>query len=440
MKGISKFTLVIFVWLWIVPASSPQEKLTLTLDKSIQMALAQNPYHLASGKKVDAAQSRVKEAFAGFFPSISAQGLKTLDEKVFELEFPSIIPGETAQTVEFDFTRDYQFSFALSVPIFTGGRLVGGLKQANNNLKSSREVLRQSKHQTIFNTKKAFYGILLAREFVQVSEEAVAVSEKLYNNIKIQYEVGLSSQFDLLRSEVQLANLKPQLIKARNNLSIMELNLKTILGLDLAKEIDIMGELIFKSFEPDLESCLGKALQNRPEIKQMEFQKLIAREGLKIARASRLPTVSISGQFNYWADAFNFKKDNWQDYYTINLMLNIPIFNGFVTSARVGQARANFNELEYTQKGLKEMLKFEVRQSVLLLQEARESLISQEKNVEQAQESLRIAELNFAEGLVTMLDINQTQAALTQAKSNYSQALYDYVLALAELDRAMGTE
>ena len=260
---------------------------------------------------------------------------------------------------------------------------------------------------------------------MQVSEEAVAVSEKLYNNIKIQYEVGLSSQFDLLRSEVQLANLKPQLIKARNNLSIMELNLKTILGLDLAKEIDIMGELIFKSFEPDLESCLGKALQNRPEIKQMEFQKLIAREGLKIARASRLPTVSISGQFNYWADAFNFKKDNWQDYYTINLMLNIPIFNGIVTSARLG---------------LKEMLKFEVRQSVLLLQEARESLISQEKNVEQAQESLRIAELNFAEGLVTMLDINQTQAALTQAKSNYSQALYDYVLALAELDRAMGTE
>ncbi len=106
MKGISKFTLVIFVWLWIVPASSPQEKLTLTLDKSIQMALAQNPYHLASGKKVDAAQSRVKEAFAGFFPSISAQGLKTLDEKVFELEFPSIIPGETAQTVGFDFTGD----------------------------------------------------------------------------------------------------------------------------------------------------------------------------------------------------------------------------------------------------------------------------------------------------------------------------------------------
>jgi outer membrane protein TolC len=84
------------------------------------------------------------------------------------------------------------------------------------------------------------------------------------------------------------------------------------------------------------------------------------------------------------------------------------------------------------------MILFEVRQAVLRLSEARESLMSQEKNVEQAVESLRIAELNFSEGLATTLDVSSVQAALTQAKTNYSQALYDYVMSRAELDKAVG--
>jgi outer membrane protein TolC len=95
-------------------------------------------------------------------------------------------------------------------------------------------------------------------------------------------------------------------------------------------------------------------------------------------------------------------------------------------------------EMELTKKGLEETIRFEVRQAILNLSEARESLLSQEKNVEQAQESLRIAELNFSEGLATTLDVSSAQAALTQAKTNYSQALYDYVVSLAELDKAMG--
>jgi outer membrane protein TolC len=97
-------------------------------------------------------------------------------------------------------------------------------------------------------------------------------------------------------------------------------------------------------------------------------------------------------------------------------------------------------ELELTQEGLVEMLKFEVRQAVLKINEAEQSLLSQEKNVKQAEESLRIAELNYNEGLVTILDVQQAQTALAQAKTNHSQALFDYVVARAELDKAMGVD
>ncbi len=398
--------------------SFPQDKLVLTLDDSVRLALAQNPYHLATGERVDAAYSGLRQAASQFFPSLDAQGLYTLDEKVFELEFPSFIPGQPPRRVKVDFTRDYQFALSLTLPLFTGGRLTSGFRQAKYNLESAKEAVRQSEHITVFNTKRAFYGYLLAKEFVDVAREAVEVAEKHLRNVKNMYEVGMASKFDLLRSEVQVANLKPNLIKARNNLQIAELSVKTLLGVDLSTPVDIRGELVYEPFEPDLEACISTALTCRPEILQLRYQKRMAVEALRISRAAYMPTVAVSGTYNFWADRFNFQKNNWQDFYSVNLVLTVPVFNGFATSAQVARAQAGIRELELTEKGLEEAIRFEVRQAVLKLQEAKQSLLSQERNVEQAKESLRIAELNFSEGLATTLDVSSAQAAYSQAKTN----------------------
>jgi outer membrane protein len=438
MKKAKTILLVILLIFWAAKFSFPLEKKTLTLEESIRLALSQNPYHLAAEERLETAKGKVREAAAGFFPSLNSEGLHTLTEKLFILEFPSFIPDDPPQRISIDFTKDYQFSLNFSLPLFTSGRLTSGYKQAKYSLRSTEEAVRQSKHITVFNAKKAFYGYLLAKDFVKVAEEAVDVAEKHLKNVKSLYEVGVASKFDLLRSEVQLANLKPQLIRARNNLKIAELSLKTLLGLDLSQPIEIKGTLTYEPFEPDLEESVAEAMLKRPEISQLQYQKQMAGQGLKLARASNLPSVAVSATYNFWADQLNFRKDTWQSFYAVNLVFTIPLFNGFAASARVAQSKAMIKELDFTQKGLVDIIKFEVRQAILRLQEAKESLLSQEKNVEQAQESLRIAELNFSEGLATTLDISSAQAALSQAKTNYSQALYDYVISLAELDKAMG--
>lgn len=417
-----------------------QDTIRLTLEDSITLALEQNPYHLASGQRVNAAKAQVREARAGFLPTLNAQGLSTLDEKVFELEFPSFIPGEPPQRVEVDFTRDYQFSMALNIPLFTSGRLRSSYRMANLNLQATSEGERQSRHSTIYSTKSAFYGVLLMQEYVRVAEMAIQDAEKLYDLVKKQHEVGLASQFDLLRSEVRVVNMRPQVISARNNLKVMELNLKTILGLDLEIPIELEGELKFEDVQLSLPALMESALLNRPELAQIRLQKGMAGESFKIARSGGLPSVALSGQFNWWADKLQLGGDVWQDYYTVNLVFTIPLFNGLANLARMGQAKAAIKEIEFTEKGLVDRLRFEVRQAVLKVDEAKESLVSQEKNVEQARESLRIAELNFEEGLITVLDISQAQTALTQARVNYSQALFDYMMALAEVDRATGVD
>lgn len=437
-KKINLIACILFMLMSLKLLSFSQEKLTLTLERSVQLALSQNPSHLATEERVDAAYSQLREAASSFMPSLNAQGMHTLDEKVFELEFPSFVPGEPPQRVEIDFTRDYQFTFSLSVPIFTGGRLTSGFKQAKYNLESTKEVVRQSKHLTVFNTKRAFFGYLLSKQFVAVAEEGERVAKENLENVKNMYEVGIASKMDLLRSEVRLTNMQPQIIQARNSMRIAELNLKTLLGLDLSQPIEIEGALIYKPYEPVLEECVNMALVNRPEVKQLDFQRKMAGETLKLSRAGFLPSLAISGSYNFWADKFSFQKDTWSSFYSVNLVLNIPIFNGLKESAQIARSKATIKQIELNQQALRDAVEFEVRQAVLLLQEAKESLLSQEKNIEQAKESLRITQLNFSEGMATTLDVISAEAAYSQAQVNYSQALYNYVVATADLDRAMG--
>ena len=415
-----------------------QEKRVLTLDDCLRLALERNPFYLAAREREGGAQAQLNEAASRFFPSLNAQGMNTLSEKPFELIFPSLIPDQPPQRIKIDFTRDYQMSLSLSLPIFTGGRLLSGYRQADYNLRATQESIRQSRQETIFNVKKGFYGYLLAKQFVDVAEEVSALAENHHKTVKSLFDVGMASKFDLLRSEVEAANLKPQLIRARNGLAVAELGLKSVLGLDLAEDVEFRGELTFVPQDTDVGEAVALALLERPDLAQLQFQRRMAGEILKMARASGLPTLAVGGSYNYWADQLKFTKGVWTNYYAVNLVLIIPIFNGFAASAQVGQSKALIRELELTQKGMTEMVKFEVRQAVLNYTQAREALLSQEKNVEQAREAVRIAELNYKEGLATNLDVSGVQVALSQARTNYSQALYDCVISQAQLEKAVG--
>jgi outer membrane protein TolC len=237
---------------------------------------------------------------------------------------------------------------------------------------------------------------------------------------------------------VAAANLKPQVIRARNGLNTAELGLKTLLGLDLKQAVEVHGELTFKAVEADTDASVAKALTLRPELSQLNYQKMMAAEMLKMARAAYLPTLGVGGQYNYWSNVLNLGRGNWDSYYTFTLVLNVPIFNGFLHQAKAAEAEAVLKQLEYNQKGLQAKVRLDVHTAILDLGQARESLQSLEKNVEEAVESVRIAELNFQEGMATDLDVSSVRVALSEARTNYTQALFDYAVALAALEKAVG--
>lgn len=435
--------IILFSWMLIggpsaLPGQESGGTVVLTLEAAVDLALRQNPFFMATREKESQAAEGVKQAFSRFLPALSGQYTQNLAEKLFYLEFPSMIPGQPAQRVAIDFTKDYQMALSLSLPLFAGGRLNSGYKQARANLETSRESVRLSEQETILDAKRSFYGYLLARDMFEVATENLELAEKHFDNVKSLYEAGMASRFDLLRSEVEAANLRPQVIRARNGLTLSELALKTALGLDLDTPVAVEGELADMPLEVDIDQALEEALAGRPELRQLDQQRVMAGEMFKIARGSLLPALAIGGAYNFWADNFNFNKGTWQNFYSVNLSLSLPLFDGLEARSRMGQAKAVIREIEWTRKGLEGLVALEVRQAVLNHRQARETLLSQEKNVEQAREAVRIAELNFSEGLITNLDVSTARVALSGAGINRLQALYDCVISRAELDKALG--
>lgn len=438
-----KFWLAVFIllvagWSSLSAQQAEPKKMQLTLDDCLRLALEQNPFYLSALEKEGQAKAQVRQAVSNFFPNVSAQGTDILDKKVFTVEIPPMVPGQPPQRVKFDFTRTYQMTLSFSFPLFTSGRLMSGYKQADYNYQATKASIRQTRQETVYNVKSAFYAYLLARDFQIVAQESVDLAEKHLTIARNLYEVGMATKFDLLRAEVQLANLQPQLIKAKNALNLSELALKNLIGVELNQPIEIKGQLSFEEVQINSEEAVQKALLNRPEVHQLSYQRMMSEQMFKLARANELPSLAIGGSLNYWSNSLALKKNNWENYYTISLVLNVPIFKGFANEAQAAQAKALTRQLDYSMKGLVEAVKLEVQQAVLNYQQAKEAVASQEKNIEQAQEAVRLAELNFSEGLATTLDVTTAQVALSQARTNYSQALYDCLMALAELEKAVG--
>jgi len=425
------------------PFSLPaQDTLRLSLNDCIQMALKRNPSYLAAAQQIEAARAREREALGAFLPKLNLQGTYTWLEKVFAVEIPPLFhfPGVPAKPIraELDFTLDYQGNLRLTQPLFTSGRLWHSYQQARLSYQLAQQQVRQARQEIILQTTQSFYGCLLADDFVRVAQQAVEVAREHRETVEKRRRVGMATDFDVLRARVQEANLKPRLAKARNSQRVAYLALKTIIGVRPEAPIRLLGSFEYQQPPVPLEEAIRLALQKRPEVRQAEIQLEMGQHLLKLAKANDNPSLALVGDYNFRSNVLTSKLDRWDDYYTVNIVLSFPLFDGFTTHARVNQARAQLTSADYALEAVQRKVRLEVEQAYLEFREAEERLNSQRTNVEQARESVRIAELSYKQGLVTSLDVISAQLALNEAETNWSQALHDCSVAATKIQRAIG--
>ena len=429
---------ILIIWLAMLSISSAWAQRTLTLEEAIKVALENNKSIQISKSNLNIAKSRIIQSRSNFLPHLGFNSTYTWWEKGQKIEMPAGVFGPEPISMSLDFTEDYVAAFSLSQPLFTSGRIRQSYKISELGLKIAEEDYKDQEQKVIFSVKKAFYDLVLAQQFVGVTEEALSLAEEHSRITKLRFNAGEASEFEVLRAEVEVANLRPQIIKAKNSVKLATLGLKNNLGLGLGEEINIEGEFKREVPYPNLDVCLKTAFENRPELARLKYQEETAQRGVKLAKVNNWP--SLSAVVNYqWLSQKLFYRKEWQDTYSGFLVMSIPLFDGFYTRGKVKEAKAALESISIGEKQLKDGVELEVRQAYLSLLESSEIIKSSEENVVQAKKNVEIAEEQFASGYVTSLDVMSTQLALTTAKTNYIQALHDYALAVAKLDKAIGT-
>ncbi|MDI6807940.1 MAG: TolC family protein [Candidatus Eisenbacteria bacterium] len=434
----SRLRLVLFSLLFalmVSPAFS-QEKLTLNLEKSLDTAYKNNRGRLAQKEKILTSQFKISEARAGFYPRLSLQGSYTYLGVVPSFVFS--MPGLGTRTIPMGFQDNYNFKLVLQQPIFTWGRLRNAYSISKRNLELEEESYRKDKQRITVDVTSSFYSVLLGRELISVREESLKNIEEHLRAVELRYKAGEASEFDLLRAKVQLANAKPTVLEAKQTYDMALRAFKLVLGLTQETEVELEGELSFKPMETDVETATQEVLSRRPELRSLAIQENITRSGLSIAKAGNKP--ALVGLINYAYENPFYGVQRWDTDWNFTIALNLPLFDGFTTKSQVSQAQSGLRQLELGRKDLTEAIKLEVRDAVNSLDLATERILSQEENIKQSKEGLRIAKIQYLQGMITSLEEMDAELALTYARISYLQALADHLIAQAKYKKALGAE
>ena len=396
----------------------------LTLNQSIEFALENNAEVLIKKEELKEAAAGIKEAKSGLLPQLTANA----DYYNYH-DHPYLT-----------YEENYQTNVALTQVLYAGGQLINSLRQSKLNLEATGEKQNRTRQEIIFKVKEDFYRVLLAEEFIRINQETLSLVEEQLRIARERYHAGEVSNYDVLRAEVEVATVKPELVKAENYFKVAQNEFKFILGLDLATPVKLKGEFDYLPEEVNLDDAFATAFAMRPELKEMEANRKIGEIGVKVAKGGSKPTVSLIVG-NYWDEKSAFSvRDEWDDYLVGLISVDIPIFDGLEARAKTQGALAQLNAVKISQKNSKERVKLEVENAFLSLKAASEVVASQAKNVEKASECLGIMLVRYKEGKTTELDLLDAQVALSRAKVNHAQSIYDHILTRANLRLAMGEE
>ena len=405
----------------------------LTLERCIDLALANNQDLKIAQKRILESKGRKQETFGNFLPMLSASGSYT---RLKESPRMSVLFGGMEQTFELGPDYSYSTQLTLRQPLFAWWKIYHKDEQARLNYRRVDEEYKEVKNSLIFDVKRAFYNLLLARQFVVIAEEAVDVTDSHYKTTRALYKEGRVSDYDVSRAKVQLVNNQTRLIKAKNNLKLAREELSLLLDTKLEENWKVEGDFPREKREVSLQDALGKALSERSEIRQLMIQEKVGKVSIKLARAENRPNLDFLANYQYINPFYN--REEWGETWNVILSLNFPLFSGLSDLGRVNQAKAGLEQVKILRNQVEERIKLEVRRAIFDMEEARERIEAQEENVELARKNLGIAEERYRQGLMSEIELRDAQLSLTQAETDYFQALYDYNVAGAFLDRAIG--
>lgn len=398
---------------------------SLTLDLAVQLALQHHPSLRAAAASTEAASATLRQARSNYFPALnlSASTARTEGAFVFNPSFP---PRDQKYT-------NYSTSFVLQQTLYDFGKTRGRVSATANLHDATAFDYQATRNNVIANVQLAYLNYLQAEQVVLVNEVTVAQTERHRVQAEAFHSVGKRPQFDVTKSEVDVANAKVNLIRSRNQAQLAKVQLENAMGVHPSANYSVSSDFAIAPFAANLDSAQALAQNARPDLRSA-WARFHANQALvSAAWRQHLPTLSLSG--NYIWSAFDFPLySRWN----AGVTLSLPLFQGFAVEAQVQQARAGVDLTRANIEVLNESVRLEVEQSYLEMKEAEERITATAKLVELSQQNLKLAEARYNSGVGSAIEITDAQLTLSSARITHIEAQYDYNRALVRLRRATG--
>lgn len=421
------------------PSSAQQgDEILLTIDRAVELALKNNESLLSTRLEEDRAHARLREAYAEVLPKLDFTSSFNRNWSLPEFKFGG-------QTFKVGSDNVINLGLDLSQTIYRGGQVGAGLKMARFYRQISETNSDRMRGNIVHQVRNGFYDVLLAEAIVEVSTAAYDRAVAQHEAIQRFYEAGTVSEYDVLRSKVEVTNAHPPVTQARNRLAVAKADLKRLIGLPRQARIRCNGSLDVdvSGLPGDIEKAVDAALSNRPDLKAAQLQAAMNDASIRLARGENRPEVSLSAGYLMQAQvddpafkslAFNDFSRSW------NTLINVsfPVFDGRQNSGLVMQAQADYELSRYVERQLRKQIEVDVTEALLGLMEASERVSAGAEAVELASRGLAIARVQFEGGVSTQLELIDAQLILKQAETDHVTAEYDLATAAARLRNVMG--
>jgi outer membrane protein len=362
-------------------------------------------------------------------PNVSGQGQYQRNEPSISVTFP---PANSLWNVELKATQN----------LFAGGGIASSIKNAKLARDAAAYDLQTTIDTALLDVRTKFYNVILAREKIRVEEENVKLDQRQLDDTKNQFDTGSVSNFEVLRAKVFLANAQPNLISARNSFRIAIEQLRQSIGAPGAATFpEVAGDLNVATANFDPDAAIESAHAHRPEIERLGKLQSASEENVTTARAAYYPNLQAFGGYEW--DGFNYVtpipgSPTTANGWLFGLQSTWSIFDGRATDGRVRQAKSQLEQARLSKASEELEIDVEVRQSLSSLQEAGELVSASKQTIDQAAEALRLADARFHAGSATQLDVLTSQVSLTQARTDQLTANYNYLVAVANVRKAIG--
>ena len=444
--------------------------LYLNMDRALTIALSESPTIKIADLEVKKTDYSKREVIAGLLPQIDAsasyqRAIKKqrmfMSGKGFDIagmmgaylgplyeaagipmpESESSSSSSADEGFEVGLDNTYSMGFSATLPVIAP-QLWKSVEISSINIQTKLEAARSSRLSLINEVQKAYYNVLLCQDSYKVLRDQ-------YDNAKLnaetyanQYKQGTASEYDVLRSEVAVRNIEPSLLSTENAVKLSKLQLKVLMGIDAGIEIKIDDSLA--NYEQDMYNVtmsINRSLDNNTDLRQLDLQTKMLQKTATLQKFAYIPT--LGAQFNYnWismSDGNMFKNFRFNPYSTIAVALNIPIFSGGSRFYKVKQAEANVAQMGFQRENLVRALDMQVEAQLDNISKSVKQIDSNKLGVEQAEKAYKIMQKSFEIGSATFVTLNDAELALTRARLSYSQAIYDFLAGVSDVQKLLGT-